>query len=932
MENKVLSEKKQNHRQIYQQTALVFFAFFVTILASLFAIVNVMDKLLDLSTEKSLSQIETNIDNTLENIDMVFGSTYYYVKRRINEGADNEQILQTLVDVTSWIASSSAGKTFLNGVYGSVRGEYLDGSGWEPDSDYIPTERPWYIDAVKAGGIPVIADPYIDAMTEQLITGISQAIFDDNGVLVGVLSVDAYLDELFHYMKGLKFDDGGYVVLLDGNKNVLIHPDMEMLGKKYMDIRPNLVYIFDKLQQNDKTLIAEKFINDDGKKYMLSIKELKNGWFLMNTVLESSFYSVIYGVIIILSFIGFLGFIITAYILYRLNKQREFAVEANEGKTAFLARMSHELRTPLNAINGFAEIEFRKKHDKETQENILKIISSGNILAGIINDILDISRIESGKFEFMPYEYSFADLIKDVMNMNIIRIGDKKVVLKLKIEENVPDKLLGDEIRVKQIINNVLSNAIKYTFEGEVSVKFSAAAISDTVSKIIIEVKDTGVGISKDNIDKLFSEYSRIDADKHRQVEGTGLGLHITKKLVQKMDGDINVESEYGKGSIFTVSINQLLVDNSFISDETISKLEKLDFTKQNTGIIQPINFVSLPDINVLVVDDVQVNLDVAVGIMHPYGMKVDTLLSGEETFALIKSGCEKYDILFIDHMMPGMDGIECVKKIRQIGSEYTKTVPIIALTANAVVGMEQEFLDAGFSGFISKPISTVKLDKIIHKFIAKDFDRQKYLNVDTVETEKITELPKIDGLDLDEGVRKFSGNLEVYLRVLNSFISNIPQKLVEISHPEDMNLIDYTITVHGIKGSCYGINANVLGDKSAELEKLAKENNLDEIQKLNPQFLQSVEKLIADLKIFIESENSAKPEKEKKSRPDTDILLKLLTAAQNYDNDDMRNAIAELEKFDYEDGNDFVSQIKKNIDGFDYDAVIELIEKYLET
>jgi CheY-like chemotaxis protein len=397
------------------------------------------------------------------------------------------------------------------------------------------------------------------------------------------------------------------------------------------------------------------------------------------------------------------------------------------------------------------------------------------------------------------------------------------------------------------------------------------------------------------------------------------------------MGGDIRiVKSEYGVGSHFKIILNQVIRSEEFISSKTVNLLQNFEYARGNsTGTIRAVDFVAIPDASVLVVDDVQINLDVIEGILEPYAMTVDKLLSGVEALKLMETGCEKYDILFIDHMMPVMDGIECVSKIRAIGSEYARTVPIIAFTANAVVGMEEEFLTAGFSGFISKPINTVKLDEIIHEFI----DESKFPKPVSSESMIIRVISenkdKIDGVNFEEGLKKFNGNFDIYIRIFNSFINNIPEKLSQITSPDEDNIKNYAIVVHGIKGSCYGISANFAGDKAFELEKLAKENNLDEIKRLNSEFIKTIETLIDNLKEFVDSEKSVK---EKATSPDTKILQTILTAAKHFNSEEMQKAITELNKFDYEIGGDIIKALKRNIDAFNYDATIEVIEGYLET
>jgi len=382
---------------------------------------------------------------------------------------------------------------------------------------------------------------------------------------------------------------------------------------------------------------------------------------------------------------------------------------ANQSKSNFLATMSHEIRTPLNAILGITQIEMQNESLPDRHMAAYeKIHSSGINLLGIINDILDLSKIETGKMELNPFEYDVPSLINDAIQLNIIRIGSKPIEFKLSVDKNLPTKLYGDEIRIKQILNNLLSNAIKYTEEGQVHLSVKHIMINENIM-LIFSVSDTGQGMKEEDRKKIFDEYARFNMAANRSIEGTGLGLNIIKRIVELMEGDISVESEFGKGSIFTVSIIQQSADNSPIGEELAQRLSNFTFTnkKQNK---QEITKEMMPYGSVLVVDDVEINLYVACEILLSYKLEVEMADSGIATIEKIVNG-KKYDIIFMDHMMPKMDGIETTKKLRELG--YTGF--IVALTANALVGNDKMFEN---NGFIPKPIDLGLINEILNRFV----------------------------------------------------------------------------------------------------------------------------------------------------------------------------------------------------------------------
>ncbi len=383
------------------------------------------------------------------------------------------------------------------------------------------------------------------------------------------------------------------------------------------------------------------------------------------------------------------------------------AESAKESKDIFLDNMSHDVRTPMNAICGMAELTLREKDlPKEARENIESISNSGKVLISIVNDILDYTKLENGNVEIIPVVYSMRNLVKGIEEMVPIRMDDKRLTLETHIQEDLPDVYIGDEVRLRQILFNLLSNAIKYTENGFVTLDISGISEGGFVD-LTITVTDNGIGIKKEDIPKIFNSFQHVDSHRNRETSGTGLGLCIVKKLLDLMGGSISVESTYGVGSKFTVKISQK------ISEETAEKTESDDEAKNEPK-------VNAPEGRVLVVDDNKVNLKVAQGLLKTFNLTVDIASSGHEGLEILKER-KDYDIIFIDHMMPELDGIDTLKLIRADESEYMKRVPIIALTANVGTGVREMFISSGFNDYVPKPIDMKWLNGILRKYLPED-------------------------------------------------------------------------------------------------------------------------------------------------------------------------------------------------------------------
>ena len=673
----------------------------------------------------------------------------------INELADNPSVLSFDPAVQTRILENAVARNpYIDLIYiTDINGRQTARSSGELTDS---SER-WWFDDMMENRQPAVTQSHYSPSTGMPCTTILFPMFDGLD-MVGVVVVEVnleYLQALIEQFTDL--ESGHYAFIIDGEGVVIAHHDNEILTTltnyrtrtKTVPMRdfegrpltlPNgsIMTVRENIDTSDDFHAIINTVMDghigleiaeyDERIFYIGFEPLElpgfsDSWAIITLhdrdIAMSVISTLLTQEIIVVSIILAVFIILIFTLFSSLSKTMDFlenarseAVHANNAKSNFLATMSHEIRTPLNAILGLTQVQLQNDGlPKDCFESLEKIYISGNNLLKIINDILDLSKVETGVLDLNPETYSVSGMLNDTVRLNIVRIGDKKLDFILKVDESVPSKVLGDSLRVKQILNNLLSNAIKYATEGHVKLSVSHTVIDDDVL-LCFRIEDTGVGISPEDQLKLFDEYARFNIQDSAFIEGTGLGLAITKRLAVLMGGDITVQSVKGEGSEFTVTVTQKAVQCEPIGADTVEKLESFTYSDDENAVTQLV-YADLSHGNVLIVDDIEINLFVAEAVLTTYNLNVEMVSSGAAAIEKIQGG-KVYDIIFMDHMMPDMDGLETTQNLRDMGYKGT----VLALTANALVGNEEMFTDRGFDGFLSKPIDIHELDVVVRKYV----------------------------------------------------------------------------------------------------------------------------------------------------------------------------------------------------------------------
>ena len=909
-------------RRNLKEIIFVFLAFAMMAAAAYFSVGNILrNRLLDRAKEM-ISSAEANIRVGLSEAETILLNSHIVIQDMIEHKASMQEMLDYLINTTKRIRELEHGMLGYYGIYGFINEEFYDSIGLNPGSDYIPQTRPWYQTAARSGKAVGYTTPYIDLRTGDTVVSAVRNIFDKDDRIIGILTIDIIITWLAEYVSSLSPASGGYGILINQNMTIMSHPDNKYVGLQLQELDGNY-YEIAGILRSDQKLFAHRTKGRNSA--IVFFTQIFNGWFVGIVSPYHQFYRDIYTVALILILLGLVLSLLLCYMLLRLSAAKMRADEESKSKSSFLASMSHEIRTPLNAINGMVELLLRGNLSDESQRYAQDIKQAGGNLISIINDILDISKIEAGKMEIISAKYLFSSLINDTVNIVRMRVGAKPVRFFTNIDSSIPAGLLGDEVRLRQMLINLLANAIKYTERGSIGLHITVEKREEKHVWLRFTVTDTGKGIKLEDQADLFNEFVQVDKVKNRNIEGTGLGLAITKRMCIAMNGDITLESEYGKGSSFTMIIPQgiestdsiamvekpekkkiliferrivlvnsmcwslenmripyLIVTNQTdlaealhreewfyifsgyglyekikpLMDQNFKNFPPLALTvesgtenyipnvrfvflpiqclsianilngktdtkgcTENTGIIK----YSFPHTRLLVVDDIETNLRVAEGLLAPYKSVIDTCTSGEQAVELVKQ--QKYDLVFMDHMMPDMDGIEATMQIR----EWNKQLPIIALTANAVAGMREMFIDKGFSDYLAKPIDVLKLDEIINTWMPKAKKECENISDNSMNSQypAPSQELSIPGVNIQSGIARTGGSTENYIAVLSMFRKDAEERLPLFkTAPNKDTLPSFITQVHALKSAAASIGAEKISTKAAELEAAANAEN----------------------------------------------------------------------------------------------------------
>ena len=608
-------------------------------------------------------------------------------------------------------------------------------------------------------------------------------------------------------------------------------------------------------------------------------------------------------------------------LIEKLDEEKRRADAANNAKTAFVANMSHEIRTPINSVLGMNEMIMRESSEDNIREYAGDIQYSAQALLGIINDILDIAKIETGKMEIIPVSYNLRDFLYNIVNMMSLKARTKDLDLEAVVDENLPNMLEGDDIRIRQVLINLLNNAVKYTHSGKVSLHTELESFGKGKVKIKFTVKDTGIGIKEEDIEKLFVAFERIEEKRNRNIEGTGLGINICVQLLEMMNSSLQVESEYGKGSKFSFVLEQKVNGDEVVGEFDIKKRREMELNQYKAVFIAP-------DANVLVVDDNAMNRKVFRNLLKQTKVQVDEAENGEKCLTMIKE--KHYDIIFMDHMMPGMDGIETFHAMKTMPDHLCQNTPVVILTANAVIGAKENYLKEGFDAFLSKPVEPARLEKVIFEMLPDDLVRKS----EPVQSEKEKsqiEFPIIDGVDFAYGRIHFPGDedlqesMHLFYRVLTSESKKLEEFFENMTTDEGLN--SYRIQVHSMKNSATLVGIVTLSGMAKVLEDAARKCDRETIAAMTPIFLKEWNGYKEKLQILCaENEENLKAYDKEAV---TDMLDSLKQAADEFDISRMDELMEALNQFSYEDTlSEKMEQLSVLVSQFDVEQTVLMAEE----
>ncbi len=782
--------------------------------------------------EDKISGVSASLGNYMDTAKSVMWVTADTIDFMKSKGTSNKVILDYLKLETQ--KHKSQFDENYTGLYGYISGEYLDGLGWEPPEGFDPTKRDWYVISSNSGGNLAIVPPYIDAQTGSMVISVCKCLSDRKDVV----SLDVYTTHIQEIIESTNLNGKGYGFIVSKDGTVIAHPDRKLNGTDYKKIDGG-----SELLEALNSDSGERFETDiDGRKSTVFSGTIMDQWHLVIVVDNDELYEDVYSqlkVNIIINTIVLVLITLFYYISYRneqkssreneslkireqqkayeaeiLRLEKTAADSANKAKGDFLAQMSHEIRTPINAVLGMNEMILRESDDDKILDYSENIQTAGKTLLSLINSILDFSKIEDGKMEILPVRYDTAVLIHNLVNSVSERARAKGLEFRVNADPNLPSVLIGDDVRVTQVIGNLLTNAVKYTEKGSVTLNISCSVMTGDEAVLSVSVSDTGIGIRKEDLDKLFESFTRLETERNRNIEGTGLGMAIVTRLLALMDSKLDVESTYGEGSVFSFELKQKIADASPVGNALEHKLGR--------SVKQKKQYEQYTGAKVLVTDDNDMNLKVADNLLRVFGIKPDLATSGEQTLELM--GKQHYDLLLLDHMMPQMDGIQTLQKLRE-QSLVPEGTAIVALTANAVLNAKDQYLEAGFDDYLSKPISLDELAKLLSEHLNKGGSaaQDASQSADTDSTTDDAQLRELSekGFSVGTALGYCMNDADFCKELMRDYADSYEKRTAELDgalESGDMKL--YRTYVHSLKSASKTVGADDVAELSLELEQ----------------------------------------------------------------------------------------------------------------
>ena len=822
------------------------------------------------SGEDKTTNISTELDNYLTLAMSTLNVAAETVDYMLARGDSSQEISDYIYDQTQ--------RQFENfdenftGLYAVVDSEYIDGDGWVPPSDYKAMTRDWYKTAVAAGGKIVIVSPYVDAQTGSVVITICKMLkekyYDGNGrVYYNVVALDVKANHIQEITESADISGSGYAMIVNSDGFIISHRDSMMRGMMAEDVYGE--GFMERVIDNTNPSVGIR-VNDE--EYTFFTSQVMDQWYVVMAVKNSDLLDEAYSQVTVNVMVSLTIFVLISifyYLGYRneqaygkkveemsFNRQKQeyeaqvlrlekrSADAANKAKSSFLADMSHEIRTPINAILGMNEMIMREADSPNIREYAGNIKNSGRNLLQLINSILDFSKIEDGKMEIVPVRYSLRSLITYLVNSIQDRADAKNLNFIVNVDPNLPCELNGDDARINQVILNLLTNAVKYTPAGSVTLNIGEKDRTENMVLLHVSVADTGIGIKESDMGKLFESFERLDVVRNRTIEGTGLGMSITTRLLDLMESGLNVQSKYGEGSVFSFDLWQKIENPQPMGEYRMGRVD------DNSHVYT--ESFHAPDAHILLVDDTHMNILVVVNLLKKTGVQIDTAESGEAAVELAARNV--YDVILLDQRMPGMDGTETLKCIRELENKLNEKTPVICLTADAIRGAKERYLAQGFTDYLTKPVEGRTLEQMLMTYlpdekVSKGAGRPREPEPDIFkampEPEGISEegAPEADsdivgalsnaGFDTQKAMVFTHNDVDFYRTILTVFASEYDERYAKLNEfYSGKKWKDYSILIHAIKSNATTIGALKLAEVAATMEQATKNEEEDIIHK----------------------------------------------------------------------------------------------------